>query len=163
MTDDLWPDDIGRRIKLKAPVIILKEQGALLGTKTDNVVEGEIFNISDRRTARNPFEYAFYLAAPAFNYRYTLLTISHSVDLYPLVIYTDNDVFTELPDDMKRSGKKRGEHPILVADSESRHPILVADSESRFTEILKAIFATKKVRRVIEAIMAQSGVDIQPE
>jgi hypothetical protein len=40
---------------------------------------------------------------------------------------------------------------------------LVADSEDIFVEILKAIFATEKVKKVIGAIIAQSGVAAEPE
>ena len=41
--------------------------------------------------------------------------------------------------------------------------ILVAGSQDEFMGILRAIFATKKVRRVIEAIIAQSSVGIELE
>ena len=76
---DLWPDDI-EHTSVKAPVTILKEQGALLGRKTDNLVEGVVAR--DRRLFTEPgdFRYSFYLAAPALgDYRYRLLGILHSV------------------------------------------------------------------------------------
>lgn len=142
---DLWPDDISYT-SVKAPVTILKEQGALLGRKTGSLVEGVIG--SRRLTiSQDYFEYIFYLVAPALgNYRYELLEISHSVDLYPLHIETDRDVLEELPAEMK-----------------DEDDTLTADSEDRFIEILRTIFATKKVRRVIEAIIAQSSVGIEVE
>ena len=153
MTDDLWPDDIGLRTKLKAPVTILKEQGALLSKKTRNLVEGQIINISDRGIGQDNFGYVFHLVAPALgNYHYRLLTISHSVDFYPLDIDTDEDVLMELSVDMGASVKMRGGLRILVAGS-----------QDEFMGILRAIFATKKVRRVIEAIIAQSSVGIEIE
>ena len=52
---------------------------------------------------------------------------------------TDGDVLRELPVEIK------GEKDILIANS-----------EKEFMDILKAIFATEKVKRVIEAIIAQS-------
>jgi len=153
MTDDLWPDDIGRHIKLKAPVSILKEQGTLLGRKTGNLVKGVINIVIS--SDKDHFAYIFYLVAPALgDYHYRLLEVSHSVDLYPLGIETDEDVLMELPVDVKAYGEMRGRQP---------KPILVADSQDRFIEILRAIFATKKVRRVIEAIIAQSGVTAEVE
>jgi hypothetical protein len=66
--------------------------------------------------------------------------------LYPLRIGIGEDILEELPAEMKSEGD-----------------ILVAGSEETFMEILRAIFATQKVRRVIEAIIAQSGVDIETE
>jgi len=143
--NDLWPDDITTNTILKAPVTILKEQGVLLGRKTSNLVEGEVIKaFSD---SEDHFYYTFYLVGPALGYRYRLLVVSHSINMYPLDIIMDGkDVLGELPAEMK------GEHNKLVADS-----------EEKFMEILKAIFATRKVRRVIEAIIAQSGVEIEIE
>jgi hypothetical protein len=37
-TNDLWPSDIAANSNLRTPVTILKEQAALLGQKTDNLV-----------------------------------------------------------------------------------------------------------------------------
>ena len=140
---DLWPDDI-EHTSLKAPVTILKEQGAVLGRKTSNLVEGEIF----RRPAPfmpGLFQYTFSLVAPALgHYSYQLLRISHSLDFYPLEIETEEDVLGELPAEMKGEDNK-----------------LVADSQDRFMEILRAIFATTKARRVIGAIITQSEVGIE--
>ncbi len=146
MTDDLWPDNISLNTSLKAPVTILREQGTLLGRKMNNLVEGVISEVSDDyRDAvseeKDYFTYRFYIAAPALgDYRYRLLTISHSIDLYPLDITVDRSVLEELPDDVE---------PNDMDD-------LVVGSQEEFIEILRAIFATKKVRRVIEAIIAQT-------
>lgn len=152
MTDDLWPDDIQslKYSDLRPPVAILKEQGTLLGRKTDNLVEGEVVRVPGDFLPeyKYDFAYIFYLVAPALSdYRYKLLDILHSVDFYPLLIGTGDDVLGELPAEMEKGKYDR----------------LVADSQDRFIEILRAIFATKKVRRVIEAIIAQSGVGIEQE
>jgi hypothetical protein len=138
---DLWPDDI-EHTSVKPPVAILKEQGTLLGRKTSNLVEGVVHIVA--HDSQEHFEYNFYLRGRALDYHYRLLKISHPVDLYPLDIETDRDVLGELPAGMK-----------------DEYDILIADSEDRFIEILRAIFATKKVRRVIEAIIAQSSVGIE--
>lgn len=148
---DLWPDDITTHTGLKAPVTILKEQGTLLGRKTSNIVEGMI--LKSPIDTKDFFEYDFYLVAPALgDYRYQLLRIKHSVDLYPLSIYIGGDVFEELSAEVKGQA--------AATAGEYQHA-LKADSEDRFMEILRAIFATQKVRRVIEAIIAQSGVGVE--
>ena len=137
---DLWPDDIPTYTNLKPPVAILKEQGALLGGKTSNLVEGVVNTASSSDGA---FSASFLILGTAINYSYKLLSMSHSIDMYPLTITTDGDILEKLPAEMKDKDDK-----------------LVADSEAKFMEILKAIFATQKVRKVIEAIIALSGVGI---
>lgn len=137
---DLWPEDTPSHTSLKAPVVILREQGALLSKKTSNLVEGLVSRDEDPFLSDNTFRYQFYLVAPALsNYRYRLLTILHSIDLYPLKIQTDADIFEELPAEVK-----------------DEHDELLDIPQDRFMDVLKAIFATKKVKKVIEAMIAQS-------
>lgn len=135
---DLWPDNISSYTGMKAPVNILREQGVILGGKTHNLVKGSV--ISSGADSNGDFKHSFYLVAPALSeYRYRLLEITHSIELYPLNIVVAGDVLEELPEGLK--GEVGG---------------LVADSEERYVEILRAIFATEKVKRGIEAIIAQS-------
>ncbi len=139
---DLWPDDIKDNTSVRAPVTILKEQGVLLGKRTSNIVEGLV--AQSALTSQDHFVYNFLIFAPVLgNYSYQLLRISHSIDFYPLEIEADESVLEELPPETKDEGGK-----------------LVADSQDRFIEILRAIFATERVRRVIGAILAQSSVSI---
>jgi hypothetical protein len=143
---DLWPDNISSPTIKKAPVTILREQGTLLGRKTSNLVEGEIR--LEAPPTPDHFRYVFYLAAPALgDYRYRLLEILHSADLYKLWITVDESILKELPAEILNKS----------ADGNSK---LVSDSEEEFMKILKAIFATEKVRRVIGAIMAQLGEEL---
>jgi hypothetical protein len=150
---DLWPDDI-EHTTLKAPVTILKEQGALLARKTGNIVGGlaDRTQLIARGSPDDRFRYSFYLSAPAINYVYQLLKISHSDDLYPVEITAGEELYAELPDELRSK---------LIDDGSGVK--LIADSEDKFMEILKAIFATEKVRKVIGAIIAQSGVGTEPE
>lgn len=74
------------------------------------------------------FSWNFYLSAPCFgDYQHRLLNLSHDIELYP----------------------------VKVIDEESVTP-QIAETEDEFMEILRAIFATPKTKRVIEAILAQS-------
>ena len=144
---DLWPDGISSRTSLKTPVAILGEQGTLLGKKTNNLVEGMIVRVRET-TFGGDFGYTFYLSAPALSgYRYQLLEISYPVGLYPLIItISDESVVSEIPEEMQET---RG--------------IFTANSEDNFIDILRKIFATKKVKQVIDAIIAQSDVYIEPK
>ena len=79
MTDDLWPSNIADS-QMTTPVIILKQQAALLGEKTRNLVQGEVLT----QTVGNMFVHHFYLSAPTLNYKYELFEISHGISFYPL-------------------------------------------------------------------------------
>jgi hypothetical protein len=86
-TQDLWPDDIAVVGDLKPPLVILREQASLLGSKTNNLVEG--------RVVTNPaqsgyFRHSFIVDSPALAYTYTLFHVSHPPELYPALITDDN-------------------------------------------------------------------------
>lgn len=131
---DLWPEDIGPISDLKTPVTILREQGALLGEKTNNLVEVEIVQFEPIRPEE--FLYAFLIVAPALdNYRYKLFTISYNINIYPVTISVDGEIRAEI-------------NPV---DPEGK---LTAESEDDFVEILKKIFSAKKTKRVIGALLS---------
>lgn len=72
---------------------LLREQAALLGQKTKNLVEAEVSTdaLPDHHISHN-----FTLVAPAMdNYRYGLLTVIHPIETYPLTIHfaPDNSSF----------------------------------------------------------------------
>src|SRR5262245_44956146 len=82
MAQDLWPEDFGID-DFVTPVTLLKEQAALLGSKTHNLVEATVSTGSNHPD----FIHILYLIAPALdNYRYQLITLRHTIDLYPVQI-----------------------------------------------------------------------------
>ena len=88
-TNDLWPENIADS-NLVTPITILKEQAALLGEKTRQLVKGEVVT----QTTGNLFVHYFYIAAPTLNYRFELFTLSHGVNFYPLVMRYLNDTIS---------------------------------------------------------------------
>ena len=88
-TNDLWPENIADS-NLITPITILKEQAALLGEKTRQLVKGEVVT----QTTGNLFVHYFYIAAPTLNYRFELFTLSHGVNFYPLVMRYLNDTIS---------------------------------------------------------------------
>lgn len=87
-SDDLWPANIADS-KLTTPVTVLKEQAALLGEKTRQLVKGEVVT----RTTGNLFVHYFYIVAATLSYRFELFTVSHGVNFYPLAMrYLNNNV-----------------------------------------------------------------------
>jgi len=151
---DLWPDNI-ETIDTKSPVAILQEQAALLGQKTKNLVKAQVIrgkqpSIDDIKLATSfsklpslaepTFVYDFLITAPPLDfYTYRAFTIQHSIDLYPVRIWADQDIRVEIaPESTKR--------------------IIEAASEAEFIYILGQILATEKIRRVIGALLAQIEV-----
>lgn len=81
MPEDFWPENIAES-KLVTPVTIIKEQAALLGEKTKQLVRGEVETTSNGSLLIHHFS----IAAPTMNYRYELFSVQHNVSFYPAVI-----------------------------------------------------------------------------
>jgi hypothetical protein len=81
---DLWPKDIGAG-NLVTPVAILREQAALLGQKTQQLVTAEVTT----QTRQEKFAHSFHLVAPALdNYKYEIFSVHHGITFYPMqVVY----------------------------------------------------------------------------
>ena len=77
---DFWPD-LGAALP-RTPLLILKQQAALLGKHTKNLVIARVLTDSyDER-----FFHRFIIEATAINYRYELLSVSHDLMLYPVTV-----------------------------------------------------------------------------
>ena len=95
---DLWPDAVDVTA-ITPPIVILREQAALLGEKTKGLVRGEIESRTEPLekeefedylgAALSPKEllghvHTLYLLAPALdNYQYALLSVKHDFQAYP--------------------------------------------------------------------------------
>ncbi len=140
---DLWPNDLAT-VTMRSPFTILKEQAALLGAKTSNIVKARVQRTHGRPLpAPSPaFRYDFLITAPALdNYTYRLFYLDYDVDFYPVRFVMDEAIANEL-------GIVRGQ-------------ALNAAGEQEFTDILKQIFASQKTRQVIQAILSQA-IDLGP-
>jgi hypothetical protein len=79
---DLWPDI--EQSQVVPPVAILREQAALLGKKTNHLLEGRVVSTN---TGYGGFVHSFYIVAPTLDdYAYKLFEISHGVDPYPVLV-----------------------------------------------------------------------------
>jgi hypothetical protein len=133
--NDLWPEDIGHPT-LKSPVSILREQASFLGDKTQNLVRAKI-SPHDKQEQNN-FKYTFFIVAPELgDYHHALFKIRHDVELYPVVIETDEEIHYEL--------------------APEEDTTLIANSESEFLGILRKIFTARKTKKIIHALIAQSS------
>lgn len=79
---DFWGDIGGA--ELRTPVTIMREQAALLGAKTQNVIEARVKTDS---LGDGWFVHRFTLIVPSMdNYAYELFSVQHPVDLYPVTV-----------------------------------------------------------------------------
>jgi hypothetical protein len=141
-TIDLWPDDIATK-RVRAPITILREQAAVLGQKTRNLVQGDVVN-NQRMSTNEYFVYDFYIEAPTLdNYSYKLLSVYHHISLYPLEINVEESIFQEVLSDLN------------VGQNEAGEPTIFVDSEEGFVEALRLIFRADKTMRVITALLSQ--------
>jgi hypothetical protein len=150
---DLWPDGI-EETRVRSPVTILREQGSLLGQKTKNLVQGEVFESA--LNDKNFFSFSFFLVAPALsNYRYKLLTIYHDIGLYPVEIAVEDQIMLGIDSRFKYTGKDVSNGSMKV--------YLKSASEEDFLELLRAVFRSEKTIRVITSLLSQSDPNYQPQ
>lgn len=115
MADDLWPENIAES-NLVTPVSILKEQAALLGEKTKQLVKGEV----QTTTVGNLFVHHFYLVAPTLNYRYQLFEVEHPLHFYPLgVRHLNMTMQISSEDDLRKKLREIFAAPQTVAAVQS--------------------------------------------
>src|SRR5438067_362556 len=71
--------------EVRAPVTILREQAALLGTKTRYLVEAHVETVKYGTS----FMHKFNLVVPALDgYTYELFKVSHGIEIYPVRVST---------------------------------------------------------------------------
>jgi len=80
--ENLWPEDFGVDAVV-TPGTILREQASALGTRTSNLVEGEVSST----TQGDSLVEQFYVYAPILDYRVPLFRVQHKIDPFPLDIY----------------------------------------------------------------------------
>ena len=78
-TKDLW--GAVQVAGTQTPLSIMREQAALLGPKTDHLVEAQV----ETRAFGRMFVHSFNLVVPALdNYTYQLFQVGHGAELYPV-------------------------------------------------------------------------------
>ena len=86
-TVSLWPADFGERSDLLTPLAILRQQGAILGAQTKNIVLGRVSTLSEGDT----FVQRFSVHCPPLGYHTELFSVKHGIDLYPATVVFANE------------------------------------------------------------------------
>jgi len=129
-SEDLWGELPGADATVK-PSTLLREQASLLGAKTKNLIEGEVREYFTGDPELIGFR--FFINCPAVgNYRYHVLTLTH-----PLL-----HVF-----------------PAKVQDHAHGREHQAANEEE-LRSVLKGIFTSGQVRRVIAALLREAAAPV---
>jgi hypothetical protein len=87
---DLWGDI--QPLAVRTPVSILRQQAALLGNKTQNMVEAKVRSVVEA----GEFYHSFNLVVPSLDsYTYRLFAVHHGPELYPVTFSRGEELRTE--------------------------------------------------------------------
>jgi hypothetical protein len=126
--EDYWPEHLAE-VPVITPATVLKEQAALLGQKTKNLIVGRV----ESRPDEDKLRHVLYLMVPTLsNYRYFLLSITNDLSIYPIKINDATNSTTISAEDLEDFRAKLKE--ILSSDRVKRiiETLLSYASTSRF-------------------------------
>jgi len=86
MPENLWPE-VFEAISTKTPLAILREQAALLGQRTANIVVGRVHSVG---AGSGKFRHIFNLYCASLAYQTELLWVENDLNLYPAEIFLDD-------------------------------------------------------------------------
>ena len=123
-TEDFW-GELGTAT-VRTPVSLMREQAALLGKKTSNLVEAHVKTDSEG----GRLVHRFHLIVPALDgYTYRLFKVSHGMEIYPVMV--------------------GGYDPRNPLDSKQ------LANEQEFTDFLREILSAESTKRIILTLLAQ--------
>jgi hypothetical protein len=119
-SNDLWGEV--QAVATRTPVSILREQAALLGPKTEYLVEAQV----ETEAVGGNFYHRFNLIVPPLDkYTYQLFMVVHDVNLYPISVWgegkelQDETEFTEWLGQRLSAPKTRKVLSNLIAQARS--------------------------------------------
>ena len=136
-TQDLWPDFFVE--KVRGPKSILQEQATFLKKKTKGILKADVLT----KTSQDQIYHFFRLISPALNYyKYDLFSISHGIELYPVMF----DV---------------GDNLALLSEldtvlSPSDYTSFIAYDEPSFITALSTVLKAPSTLRIIQNLYSQS-------
>ena len=120
---NLW-GDLGALEIVRTPKDILKEQASFLTKATEGVLVGNV----DEMDANGDVRYDVDVQVPSLNdYTYTLLSITHGLDLYPVRVSPRAAALTETCDD-----------------------------ETEFEAVLRTVLSSKQVKLILSRLLSQA-------
>jgi hypothetical protein len=122
MPKNLWGDLTSLEV-VRTPKTVLEEQANLLTKAT----KGVLFGVVEDASYPGQFQYNLDVRVPSLNnYSYTILSVSHSLDLFPL--------------------RLRAERPATDVK---------IDSDDQFEDLLERILSSSEVRSALSRLKSQ--------
>jgi hypothetical protein len=149
---DFWPPDIFAD-DVRTPSAILREQALLLGSKTRNLIMGEV----QTEGGDDWFTIRFYLVAPVLDgYRYKVCVLRHDISLFPVYILQG---LTERLQTEQNAGVEVRMSPVLIEEFYSIHrdsppSNYRIESEADFVTWVESLLSSQEMRRVLKHLMA---------
>jgi len=136
---NLWPESF-KEPDIELPKGIFEQQAKLLPKLTGDFVYAEVLELSGLTAQyegiRNTFVFAFYLKGSFLeNYSYKILSFSHDIPIYPILMAINSEILNEL-------GMKDARIEV--------------ESFEQLELLLQAILKSKRVSEVIGAIIKMS-------
>jgi hypothetical protein len=122
---DFWPDISAS--KPRTPLSLMKQQAALLGKHTNNLLEAEV----ETTSSGDKLFHRFIIVAPSLDYRYQLFGVTHGVTLYPVQV-------------------------LSAPPSGTIVPIGGIEDEGMFVNWLKAVLSSEETKRILGSLLAQA-------
>ena len=134
-----WPEEF-KPVPTTPPKKILDEQSAILSKMTGGKVQSKTIKKDAMEAAitkhLNDFSYSFQISGNSLkNYSFKVFDFSHSITLYPVKITLDVEIQAELGRDNK---------------------IFEVGDEEEFISIIKLIFNSDRLKKIIGAIIQLS-------
>lgn len=142
---NLWPEQFSENQKVSAKQLF-EEQSKLLPAVTGDLVYAEVIELDAidaiRQDQQNDFVYSFEIRGKFLNgYRFRVLSFSHDITLYPVLIRIDGELGKELQlEEVYGYGRS----------TEIENP-------EEFEDFLSAVLKSKRIGKVIGSIMKLSA------
>jgi hypothetical protein len=157
---NLWPEDI--KVDVLPPLTILKYQAAKLREITKGILEAEVTTVS------GPEDFVTHrldLIAPALEGRRSrILSVTHRVDFYPVVL--EAECFR--PKESPVIGRAHAALGEIMAGLETHWPRSndwrpVASDQDEFIKRIGEVLRSHQVRAIIDSLIALSNEKNQPD
>lgn len=131
---DLWGEIVTAPVR--TPVVIMREQAALLGTKTSNLLEATV----KTDAYGDQLVHRFQLVVPALSsYTYELFKVRHGAGIYPVTVISEQLQPPNLR--MLPPGGRDGVRELLT--------------EQQFTDWLGAQLSSEQTKTIVANLLAQ--------
>ncbi len=147
LTPDLWGDGIA--VKVRSPLVILRQQANLLEQKTGGILRAEVQSVHSEERVKH----GLVVMALALRYSISIVEVEHGLDMpYPASLTSINDKSASF-----LFGASVGFPKIMNLLEKSDSLVGKITSEPEFIEELGKALKSARVSAVISSLIARSN------